>query len=114
ENGESLWTDDSPFKSTVTSISASENRILIAVEHERRLGVKSTQLGEADYANKRWGDDVGTQRDGSLLYMSADGTITERRYISAGMNLYLRGVVFPAERLTIFGTVGGVPAFNIH
>jgi hypothetical protein len=88
--------------------------LLIAAQHERRLGVERPEFDPVNHGNKRWGHDIGLHREGSLLYMSSDGTISERRHISTGMNSHLRGVVFPAERPTIFGTVGGVPAINFH
>ena len=90
------------------------NLIVIAAGHERRLGLENPPPVDLDYHSKRWGDESGVSRESSLVQLSAQGKMISRRYISAGLSVYVQGIALPKDQLTIYGALGGMPAITLH
>ena len=90
------------------------NLIVVAAGHERRLGLENPPFKEMDYNAKRWGDESGVLREASLVQLTAQGTLISRRYISAGLSVYVQGAALPSDHLTLYGALGGMPAITLH
>ena len=113
---ELLWKDDDPFRSSVRGMNIIGNLIVIAAGHERRLGLENPPPVNLDYYlhSKRWGDESGVSRECSLVQLSARGKLISRRYISAGLSVYVQGIALPKDQLTIYGALCGMPAMTLH
>jgi len=108
-----LWQENDPFTSSVRGLIVADSGLLVAVSHERKIGIEHISSRETESAGKRWGDNTQEQREGSLVHLTMEGVPVSRRYISAGLSVYVQGVVMSGHEPIAYGALGGMPAHTI-
>lgn len=109
-----FWHDNDPFTSSVRGLISSDSGLLIAVGHERKIGIERSSREIGGLGGKRWGDNTQEQREGSLVHLTMEGVPVSRRYISAGLSVCLQGVVLSGHEPIAYGALGGMPAHSFH
>ena len=105
-----LWEEDEIFNSAVRGMVNVGNGLVVAVGHERRVGIEIPMFTgiDPDY-KKHWMEESGAQYEGSLIALSKDGALISRQFLSAGMSTYVQGIEASRDGSIIYGTLGGMP-----
>jgi len=109
-----FWKDSGVFPTRITGMAATD-KLSVVLSEERILGIrqiKALDLDNLSY-NKRSVESATAIQEGSLLEFSKDGSLINRRDMSAGLSLYLGGVRTINRRLIVHGMLGGQPGFAI-
>jgi hypothetical protein len=113
-NPEVIWKDDDLFVTSVRGMLVDRKQLVIAVAHERTLGMRSDEPEQAqDFTyNKRWSDDLATARETSIVHLSKEGRVLERQYVGGGFGAFVQGLVAGGKHLIAYGSMGGLPAYT--
>ena len=103
-----LWQADEMFNSSVRGMLKIGNSLVVAVKHERSLGIDNPTFQGIDYS-KHWLDHDALQREGSLVTLSKDGAVISEQFLSAGMGVYVQGIEMSRDGPMAYGTLGGMP-----
>jgi hypothetical protein len=104
-----FWSEDTLFISNISGLNVLDDQLLATLRSERTLGIE-TRTSSSDAGNKRWGDEDSALRESSLLYIDRAGRIAQRRNLSAGLAIFVRGVEVISRRPVLYGSIGGIPA----
>ena len=104
-----LWSEDTLFISNISGLNVLDDQLLATLRSERTLGIE-TRRSSSDAGNKRWGDEDSALRESSLLHIDRTGRIAQRRNLSAGLAVFVRGVEVIGRRPVLYGSIGGIPA----
>jgi hypothetical protein len=110
-----LWKDDGIFPSSVRGLIINRRDLEIAVNFERAIGIDVIRPVDAKFVlNKRYADNNMAVREAALIDLSFDGRVLGQRDFSAGLSIYLAGLIAFQGKPIIYGSLGGEPAANLH
>jgi CHAT domain-containing protein len=105
---ERFWNDDDLFHSWVKGLATTREGLMVAVQHERSLGLEQPAYKGMDY-NKRWSEATGDQVEASLLALSKQGAVRDRQFLTAGLSVYAQGIATGETGPMVYGILGEVP-----
>lgn len=114
ETGEAsiIWKDDELFSSSVSGMAVGPKHVWVGIDRKRDI---SLGLGDArqveDYGYKHWSEATG-KNEGTILKLLKDGSVIDREDMSAGLNLFVHGLIAKDDRVLAYGSLGGVPGFT--
>ena len=106
-----IWVDSEPFPSSTRGMAAIGDLLILAVDHERILGIEFGKSTYLNFNDKRWADDNKSAREASLIRLSGDGLVVDQRYFTAGLSIFPQGVTVHGGKAVVYGSLGGLPAF---
>jgi hypothetical protein len=113
KNAEIFWKDSDLSISSVRGLAIANGALAIAVGYQRTLAVEIMKPIHIDMGSKRWGDDGASILEASIIRLSSkDGSIVDRRDLSAGLSVSLSGIELVGGNPIVYGSLGGQPAMT--
>lgn len=110
-----VWQDDAFFSSSVRDIGVHGRRLILAVDHKRKLSLEKAEQGTvvaSDYMDKRWTEGGSETNEASFVVLNTQGKAEEHSYIGAGLSLFVKGLVSNEDMVLAYGNLGGMPAIT--
>jgi hypothetical protein len=110
---ELFWKENDVSVSSIAGLAIANGQLLMAVQYQRTLAVQPTTPFNIEVGAKRVEGEEFLVREAAVIRLSSkDGTVVDRRNLSAGVGIFLQGIELVGGNPIVYGSLGGQPAMT--